>query len=413
MTLTTFQKNRRMSWAAALLAGTAILAACETVSDVAEATPTAVVSEPEAMPEIAADAKPVIASSEDLPRFSYEIDSLPSELLVSDALLLEYGPKLRADIESVLAEYDISDPATESSLISSLAQLDMLEGDYESVLARVERMTELAEKPAEKFTTGLFMSTIASAKGFATPVDETMASRLDAMPFALVQEDIEGSKGTLEIYSENLILGIIQGQYDDGALERGAVSNDILSTLVSMRYVRDVVLPYKDEMIAPMAAYIEANSVEKPDIWADRDIDLTGMDGLDEVTIVAWDSGVDVPIFSDQLWTNSAETMDGADTDGNGFVDDLHGIAFDLNANQTPLLLHPVDQLTASEDEVRANIKGWLDTSANINSPEASAIKSKLGSLEADQVQPLLEDLNLYGNYAHGTHVAGIMLEGN
>lgn len=372
------------------------VAAADTVQDTASTAPRATIS-----------------SSEDVPRFSYDIDMLPSELLTSDALLTDYGPRLRTDIESVLADYDISDPATESGLINTLVALDLLAGDNESVLERLDRRTELAEKPAEKYTTGLFSGTMAEAARSGRTVEAVMTEKLDAMPFAVVQEDIEGAKGQLEIYSENLLKGIVQSRFDDGAVERGTISNEILSTLVNIRYQLDHVIPNKAGLIAPMTAYIDANAVERPDIWADRDVSLDGREGLSEVIVVAWDSGVDVPLFEGQLWSNPDETLNGEDEDGNGFVDDVHGIAFDLKGNRISELLHPLDAMNAPEADVRANVKGWLDVSSNINSAEASALRETLGALEPENVQPFLEDLNLYGNISHGTHVAGIMLEGN
>ncbi|MGB6231295.1 MAG: S8 family serine peptidase [Litorimonas sp.] len=395
-----------------LLAGTALAACQPEAADTQAEVPAAVVDSSQVEAE-ASQSRAVIASSQDLPRFSYEIDQLPSDLLMSDALLEDYGPRLRADIESVLSGYDISDPATESGLISTLATLDLMAGDNDAVLAHLERMTELAEKPSEKYTTGLFSGTLAEAARSGRAVEDVMTETLADMPFAVVQEDIEGAKGTLEIYSENLIKGVAQSQFDDGALDRGTISNEILSTLVGMRSMIDHVIPEKAAMIAPMAAYIDANAVERPDIWADRDVDLSGQDGLSEVVVVAWDSGVDVPLFDAQLWVNPGETPNGEDDDGNGFVDDMHGIAFDLKSDKTPDLLFPMDGLTRPLDEVQGDMKGFMDVSSNIDSPDASALKAKIGSLQPAEVQPMLEDLNLYGNYSHGTHVAGIMLEGN
>jgi len=50
---------------------------------------------------------------------------------------------------------------------------------------------------------------------------------------------------------------------------------------------------------------------------------------------------------------------------------------------------------------------------ANIDSPEASDIKKEIAALKPDQVRPYIEQISEVSNYMHGTHVAGIIMEGN
>lgn len=48
------------------------------------------------------------------------------------------------------------------------------------------------------------------------------------------------------------------------------------------------------------------------------------------IVVAVIDTGVDVhhPLLRDRIWRNPAESKDGRDTDGNGYVDDLHGWDF-------------------------------------------------------------------------------------
>ena len=55
------------------------------------------------------------------------------------------------------------------------------------------------------------------------------------------------------------------------------------------------------------------------------------------------------------MYVNTAETLDGADTDGNGFVDDVHGIAFDLDDKDSADLLHIGSPIVFPEPEKQAN----------------------------------------------------------
>ena len=99
--------------------------------------------------------------------------------------------------------------------------------------------------------------------------------------------------------------------------------------------------------------------------------------------------------------------------DGNGFVDDVHGIGYDLECNKTPVPMLSIGDSEARRSDLEDMIKGFTDLQANVDSPEATAIKKQISELNPDEVKGFLEELTLYAHYAHGTHVAGIMIEGN
>jgi hypothetical protein len=131
------------------------------------------------------------------------------------------------------------------------------------------------------------------------------------------------------------------------------------------------------------------------------------------VLIAAWDSGTDPQVFQDILWTNPREQENGKDDDGNGYVDDVHGIAYDIYAERTTGMLCPLDEAADRIPQVMKYMKGFMDLQAAVDSTEASALKRHLGTLDQADVRGFFEDLGLAGNYAHGTHVAGLMVNGN
>ena len=89
-----------------------------------------------------------------------------------------------------------------------------------------------------------------------------------------------------------------------------------------------------------------------------------------------------------------------------------HGFGYDLDANPVPELVYPLGAAAARTPQAIARLKGFLDLQASIDSEESSDLKRFMSALQPDQVKPMIEELGLFGNWAHGTHVAGIALAG-
>ena len=81
-------------------------------------------------PASVADAKTKIESLDDLPRFSYPVEGSVVDILTSDQAFGEFAVKVRADIEGVLAEYEIDDAAKDIAVSVGVAgQRDHAQGD--------------------------------------------------------------------------------------------------------------------------------------------------------------------------------------------------------------------------------------------------------------------------------------------
>lgn len=364
-----------------------------------------------------------ITKADDLPQHTYPVSGKVAELVESDARVGELAEKVRADIEADLAAYDIRDDSTLQRMYGRLLTIDLLEGRHDSALARIEQIRELEDKEAKKLMTGLTtQATIAARRevgedgcptAYKRAFRRHLADRAGRLPWDVVQDLVQENKGRMEILSENLLMGVIQARMEPAVEKTGELSADQASSVIGMRFTMKERLPLKDEIIGVYQELIDANKTVKPDIWGARSVTLSADENLTPVLVGVWDSGTDVDVFKDRLFTNARERFDGKDTDGNGYVDDVHGIAFDIHARRTTGLLCPLEDAADRMPRVMDHIKGFMDLQAAVDSPEATALKQHIGSLAPEEVKGFIEDLGLAGNYAHGTHVAGIMADDN
>ncbi len=366
--------------------------------------------------------KKVVRSQDDMPRHTYEIGYIPSALFASREPFMPFAERVAVDAREVLATYEIEDQATLRSLYSLLQGLALLNGDYDQALVYSDQIRELEEKPAAKLMSGLVVHAIAYAAKAAAEGDPArsaafrtdFAASVGKLPWDVVQDDVEAMKGSMEIIGENLFLGIIQNQMDPAVEKTGNVSGDMADDLINMRTAVDVVLPYREQIVSVLQAYIETNRIEKPDIWAARSVDLGASADAQPVLVAIWDTGVDPDVYGDRMFRNQAEQIDGVDNDGNGFVDDLHGIAFEWDGTKTTGALYPLaESARARLPQMTEQIKGLNDLQAGIDSPESQALKQQMSGMKPDEVKPFIEELGLFSIYSHGTHVAGIAVEEN
>jgi len=344
----------------------------------------------------------------DLPRFSYKIDGKLDDLIASDARFAAFARELRRDVESVLAQYDIQDKATQRQLLGMIVQLDFLEGRYDAALAGAARVRALQEKPADKLLSGIQLRAIVAAQAkagnrtsdaYRRDVAQRISADLEAMPYDVVQNDIKEAKMRAEIVSEALILGNVREVLQPTVDKAGSLSSDLAPSIVGARYALTAALPLKQTMIDTYGGYLAAHKVDKPDIWAARDINLPAGRGYAPVAVAVWDSGVDMALFPGRV----------VEVGGKPAM-----IAFDKYSDPSSAGLFPLPaDLRARLPQMKAMVKGFSDLQSNIDSNEASDVKRLLSSLKPAEVKATIEEINAAANFMHGTHVAGIALAGN
>ncbi len=367
--------------------------------------------------------KPRITSQDQLPRFSYPLTGKVTDVVTSDAAYQQLAPAVRADLEKLLSDYDIADRTTLQSILLTLVAMDVGEGHYDAALNRIAQARALEEKPSAKLTIGLLAEAYIAARrsgdyatdaAFHAAFARIYADKLAALPWEVVAENLKSAKAGAEITSAALITGNLESQLQPGVDKTGRISGEVAHTLVGARTTYVYFLPLKAERVAVLTAVVAAHTKVKKDIWTERQITLAPDAALHPVIVAIWDSGVDLAVYPRQQWTNPVERFDGKVDATSGIIDGPHGIAFDLKSQPVTDLLMPLTaEQKAAYPAARNWTKGFIDLQANVDSPEAAAVKQHLATLKQAEVKPFIESLGLFGNYTHGTHVAGIASAGN
>ena len=366
--------------------------------------------------EAAPPAKIPVASLDDLPVHTYPLQGSASAMFADPAQMAALKDAYRADLEADLAKYDIRDEATLQGMYGALALVAMMDGRDQDALAWMDKGRELEDKESARLMNGLVNRTLIASRattGSDVGFEQELAARVAALPWDVVQDAVKSGKGRAEFLSENLLTGMIESRIDPAAEAMGSLSSDLAGQLLGMRYAVDTVVPLNPTVARVYGDAIERNQTVKTDIWTGREVTLEPGRGLAPVVVGIWDSGVDTAVFGEQVWTNAAEAVDGADTDGNGFVDDVHGIAFDLDGASSTELLHPLGDQQGKLEAVFGYMQGFVDLTSAVDSEAAGAVRRQMSTMPPSEVGDFMTSLSFGGLYSHGTHVAGISVRGN
>ncbi len=363
----------------------------------------------------------VVRAEADLPAYSYTLPKKPSELMHDEAAFAAFTSEVKANLHALLAQYDIQDAATLAGIHATLRDIALLRGDTETALSESEKSRELLQKPADRLLAGLQHDAAVAAlrSGDEPPARRTayrqyMDAALSKLPWATVQTGVREIKRMAQMQSGNVLEGLVVSAIDPAYAGSGSISQREATRLIGWQTYRTHLLPYTEQSIAAVDAYIATNAEDKADIWAARSASLDGHTDLTPVALAIWDTGVDIDLFPGRLHINPGEQPNGLDDDGNGFVDDIHGIAYDLESNKVTELLFPLTpEQRAYEPTFRRFGKGIDDMAAGIDSEEADQVREHIAGLSPEDFRSFLESGKPFQNHDHGTHVAGTAMDGN
>jgi Subtilase family len=366
------------------------------------------------LPSATRGAKTIVTSAADLPRFSYAVSGTASGLVTADdATFNAFAAKVRSDVENVLANDDIQDRGTLRGLLTEKADLQLMSRTEDAAAAQtIAQIRALEDKPDSKLLSGLLNDAVIAARAatssssgddYNAAVQKFYAAAIAPLPWSIVGTTLKETKTSFDVVTPTLLAGQVAATLDPGVAKTHELSGDAAAQVIRFRYFARVLVPSKDQLAAALGTVIAQNNVQKPDIWAARDVALDASDKLTPVRIAVWDGGSDVSLFPHQLYT-----------DPHPGPYDPHGLAFDLLNFPThgPLMPLTPEQRKNYPAEV-AFLEGYSDLIQSIDSPAATRVKKQMGSMTQADVATFFSNIEVAGNYAHGTHVAGIALRGN
>jgi subtilisin family serine protease len=354
-----------------------------------------------------------VASQADLPRHSYPVATLASELVqAQDGSFDAFAAKVRADVDAVSRDYDIQDRSALRDYISTELGLQELAGEFPAALATVDKLRSMEDKPSPKLTTGLsagaflhaaILTKSTSGSAFDNEYVRLYGEAVNALPWNIVQDWARQAYASARLFTRAGVLGSVMTWIDPASLKSHALNDDDAGSLIAVRAALQYSLPLAPLQARVLRQYIAAHDTVKPDIWAAREVTLTPDQTLTPVLVGIWDSGIDVSLFPGQLFEDPTPTASGS-----------HGLAYDdSGAPSTAWLYTLTSDQQATYPEIRDTIKGRLDIKEGHDSPEAVALEKKLKTLSPEQMHRLDEIEKVIDFYLHGTHCAGIAVRGN
>ena len=266
----------------------------------------------------------------------------------------------------------------------------------------------LQEKPADKLLTGLQARAIIDGRGpqaapAARPTWRRSRSGLEAalkpLPYEVIANEIKEAKASAELLGEGRFLGYINEVLQPTSDKTGALSSELAPGLVSVRYALVLRLPLKQTLVDTYGAYLAATRS------TGRTSGPPEKSRSNRVAPIRRSSSR----YGTAAWTPRFSKRRSCAMQGHSGADRLRQVR------------QPTEHRTAGAEPamqarlptMKARSKGFSDLQSNVDSPEANEVKQLISTLPREQYKPTVEELILAGNYTHGTHVAGITMEGN
>ena len=307
----------------------------------------------------------------------------------------------------------LGDRACEQLL--NLAVTDVAAGELDAAEATVRLVRAHARNRNNAFAGNTLLSVItrrrAGAADGASP--EAEAAAVAEIFRALPRARFGAATVAFQLYQEPAQIAASLEQ-----LHAQLVTLDTAVGALFTQHVLGDVVAHRDTYLAAIQTVRAENDARAADRdYAFSTVDLARARDAQPVVIAVWDTGVADGLFGadrplgDRLFTNTGEQANGQDDDGNGLVDDLHGVVSDFDASQTGYTYEPGEAVLTQYGPF---LRGVMDLRAGMASTEAAqrVLALMRSATDRESLDTLEMNLDAVGEWAHGTHVAGIMLAG-
>lgn len=366
-----------------------------------------------------------VRNADEMPQRAYRASGPALELIKDDARFLPLVDRYLADALEELRLYRIESPDALKKHLRGISSAYLAKGDLPRALKYAEQARELEIKDGARVSIGLLIrARIAAEKEsgsrslddpkFVEALRRHLREAYAAIPPADGRDFLVTVRGQAALTPAMLEQSISASMDPQLVVGRGEISRETLRSLIDFRDAlgfRIKVAPIAAEIAAEVLAKQEAPAPE--DKWGARLFSLAPGDAARPVTVAIWDTGIDTSLYPQNMWVNPREILNGKDDDENGFIDDVHGISFSGGSLPIVGTLASTQGLSGDRDELIGYFAGQLEVTAGIDGPRARAVQEHLKAMTPDRRAIFSADMSNLFFYVHGTHVAGVAVDGN